>query len=153
MNSSCIATARNPTILLLTRKVRSKNRQFDGICRGGSQTRPRSTGTSCSPMRTPVILGRSVNSAFRLQSLDGTVLLPGDSGGGVWLDGKLVGNMWLSEKDYDWRIWTWKSTQPATRYVGTSIAAQLPAGIQSALPQDEPTIVEADYTDDALMDW
>jgi hypothetical protein len=104
-------------------------------------------------MRTPVILGRSVNSAFRLQSLDGTVLLPGDSGGGVWLDGKLVGNMWLSEKDYDWRIWTWKSTQPATRYVGTSIAAQLPAGIQSALPQDEPTIVEADYTDDALMDW
>lgn len=29
-----------------------------------------------------------------LRSVDGQVVIPGDSGGGVWVDGKLVGNLW-----------------------------------------------------------
>ena len=33
---------------------------------------------------------------FRLRTPDGQPMLPGDSGGGVWLDGKLVGNLWAT---------------------------------------------------------
>jgi hypothetical protein len=91
-------------------------------------------------------------ASFRLQSLDGTVLQNGDSGGGVWLDGKLVGNMWLSEKANDYRIWIWKSTQPATKFVDTSVAAQLPTGIENALPQLS-ALVEVEEADEALEDW
>jgi hypothetical protein len=65
-------------------------------------------------------------STFRLQSLDGTPILPGDSGGGIWLDGHLVGNMWLSEWVYDWRIWTWDSLEPVIKRLDTSQAALLP---------------------------
>lgn len=32
--------------------------------------------------------------AFRVRSLDGQAIISGDSGGGIWLDGQLVGNMW-----------------------------------------------------------
>ncbi len=33
---------------------------------------------------------------FRLRSLNGQPVLPGDSGGGIWFNGKLVGNLWAS---------------------------------------------------------
>ncbi len=36
----------------------------------------------------------------------------GDSGGGVWLDGKLVGNNWAVENTYNWKFWTWQSWAP-----------------------------------------
>lgn len=32
-----------------------------------------------------------------LRTLNGDVIIPGDSGGGVWLDGQLVGNMWSTK--------------------------------------------------------
>lgn len=35
-------------------------------------------------------------AALKLRSLDGQPLLQGDSGGGVWLGGKLVGNSWAT---------------------------------------------------------
>jgi hypothetical protein len=33
---------------------------------------------------------------YRLRSLDGLPILPGDSGGGVWVDGALAGNLWAN---------------------------------------------------------
>jgi hypothetical protein len=33
---------------------------------------------------------------FVLRSLDGTPVVQGDSGGGIWHEGKLVGNMWAT---------------------------------------------------------
>lgn len=33
---------------------------------------------------------------FKLRSLDGQAIQNGDSGGGIWLNGKLVGNMWAT---------------------------------------------------------
>jgi hypothetical protein len=33
---------------------------------------------------------------FRLRSLNGHVIVPGDSGGGIWVDGELVGNLWTT---------------------------------------------------------
>jgi hypothetical protein len=32
---------------------------------------------------------------YQLRSLDGQVIQPGDSGGGIWYDGELVGNNWV----------------------------------------------------------
>jgi hypothetical protein len=89
-------------------------------------------------------------AALKLQSLDGQVILPGDSGGGIWLDGKLVGNMWLTEWVYDWRIWTWKTLKPEIKHLDTSRAAQLPlAGTQEAFQPQGAEITP----DDALAGW
>jgi len=33
---------------------------------------------------------------FVLRSLDGLPIVSGDSGGGIWQDGRLVGNMWAT---------------------------------------------------------
>ncbi len=34
--------------------------------------------------------------AYRLRSLDGQPIIPGDSGGGIWYNGALVGNNWVT---------------------------------------------------------
>ena len=34
--------------------------------------------------------------AYRLRSLDGQPIQPGDSGGGIWFNGVLVGNNWVT---------------------------------------------------------
>jgi hypothetical protein len=39
--------------------------------------------------------------AIRLRNLDKQFIRPGDSGGGIWADGRLVGNMWTAEKIVD----------------------------------------------------
>ncbi len=35
-------------------------------------------------------------TSYILQSSEGTVVVPGNSGGGIWFDGRLVGNMWTT---------------------------------------------------------
>jgi hypothetical protein len=34
--------------------------------------------------------------AYQLRSLDGQPVLVGDSGGGMWFEGELVGNLWAT---------------------------------------------------------
>ena len=87
--------------------------------------------------------------AIRLQSLDGSVILPGDSGGGIWLDGRLVGNMWMSERVSTQGIMTLISSQPSTKYLDTSIAAQLPDAVQTIVSED----VVTGYADSDSLDW
>lgn len=65
---------------------------------------------------------------IKLRSQNGENLVPGDSGGGIWLNGRLIANMWMNERIYDWRFWTWKSLKPALKRVDTSIAALTPDG-------------------------
>lgn len=84
---------------------------------------------------------------FKLQSLDGTVILPGDSGGGIWLDGKLVGNMYLTEWVYDWRFWKWDALKPSQQYLDTSNAAQLPADFQSLFSNQDTSSLDFNFTD------
>jgi hypothetical protein len=40
---------------------------------------------------------REGNPVYELRSLDGQPIVPGDSGGGVFLNGRLVGNLWSTE--------------------------------------------------------
>jgi hypothetical protein len=68
--------------------------------------------------------------AIKLRSLNGEVIINGDSGGGIWLDGRLVGDMWKSDVDFDWRMLTLGLLEPATHYTDTSYAAILPAEFQ-----------------------
>lgn len=90
---------------------------------------------------------------FKLQSLNGTVILPGDSGGGIWLDGKLVGNMYLTEWVYDWRFWMWDALKPSQKYLNTSDAAQLPAAFQSLFSNEDTSSMDFNFTDVAQSDW
>lgn len=63
---------------------------------------------------------------YHLRSQNGQVIIPGDSGGGVWLNGRLVGNVWWTEYVYDRQIWNWDSFQPKRKYLDKSAAAGLP---------------------------
>jgi hypothetical protein len=70
-------------------------------------------------------------SAWMLDTLNGDPLVRGDSGGGVWLDGKLVGNLWARQKANTNR-WGFTQKEVATSMV---YAAQYPARIQPALAE------------------
>jgi hypothetical protein len=109
---------------------------------------------SLMPARVIEIIEMEGKAALKLQSMDGAVILPGDSGGGIWLDGRLVGNMWLTEWVYDWRIWTWSSFKPEIKRLDTSRAAQLPLdAVQGALHPQDTTAGGENTPDEALAGW
>ncbi len=55
------------------------------------------------------------HTAYKLSSLDGQYVQPGDSGGGVWKDGVLVAVNWMSEQEV--------SSDSAVQFTGNSYAA------------------------------
>lgn len=67
-------------------------------------------------------------ATVRLQNLDGSAIIPGDSGGGVWANGRLVGNLWaasLTKQRTFWsKIFGDGQAEPSDR----SIAALQPLG-------------------------
>jgi hypothetical protein len=67
---------------------------------------------------------------YNLRSLGGEAIVQGDSGGGVWYNGKLVGNTWKGEYYILLRWDALKSGRLAER---ASIAAKLPDGILDVL--------------------
>ena len=65
---------------------------------------------------------------FKLQTLDGQPIVSGDSGGGVWLDGKLVGNIWGREtvqQQAGWGALDW--LKPDLPMIEVDFAAQFPS--------------------------
>jgi hypothetical protein len=68
---------------------------------------------------------------YQLRSLEGTPVLHGDSGGGIWVDGKLAGNMWATVKR-DRNEQSPAASLPASQnpgnYSDLSFAAAVPAG-------------------------
>ncbi len=36
---------------------------------------------------------------IEMRSLDGSSIEPGDSGGGIWIEGRLVGNLWSTVRE------------------------------------------------------
>jgi hypothetical protein len=65
--------------------------------------------------------------AFRLHAADGSALIPGDSGGGLWFNGYLVGDLWAREEvsQNDWSRWNWQDFKPGATVVESAYAAQL----------------------------
>jgi hypothetical protein len=80
--------------------------------------------------------------AVQLRSLDGEVIIQGDSGGGIWLNGSPVGNMWKSQYVSDWRAWTFGLLEPKIQNTDTSYAAVLPVEYQSLINRIPSETVE-----------
>jgi hypothetical protein len=60
---------------------------------------------------------------YQLRCAAGGDIMPGDSGGGLWLGGRLVGNMWKSKYTYGL---DWDSLELEQEWTETSYAAGLP---------------------------
>ena len=63
---------------------------------------------------------------YRLQSLDGHSVAPGDSGGGVWFDGHLVANLWMTFMVESESVSPTAETANVLQPTDLSIAAQFP---------------------------
>jgi hypothetical protein len=79
----------------------------------------------------PAVIERRVTfrglPAFQLHAADGSALIPGDSGGGLWYNGLLVGDLWAREEtsQNDWSQWSWQDFKPGVRVSQSAYAAQL----------------------------
>jgi hypothetical protein len=75
---------------------------------------------------------------IRLLGLGGQPVHVGDSGGGVWRDGKLVGNLWYTSMARSKRLalFSWlKSDEANLKVTDESYAALYPAGQFTALQE------------------
>ena len=50
--------------------------------------------------------GAAFPASMRLRNVDGSAVIPGDSGGGVWANGRLLGNLWAAGVKEDHALWT-----------------------------------------------
>jgi len=78
-----------------------------------------------------------------LRSLNGQAIEPGDSGGGVWLDGRYVGNLWMTVREVS-RDW-WRFYQPTEITTARSYAAGMTEDLLELVsvviePQELPEI-------------
>ncbi len=73
--------------------------------------------------------------AIKLRSLAGEAIVRGDSGGGVWLDGRLVGNNWKTDVWVVWWLALIGNGQSLERQRDTSLAAGVSASLLDALEQ------------------
>ena len=58
-----------------------------------------------------------------LRSLNGQSIEPGDSGSGIWADGRLAGNLWMTMREVH-QEW-WRLTGPVSSKTNKSLAAGL----------------------------
>jgi hypothetical protein len=79
------------------------------------------------------ILLESGVPALSLRSLNGHVIVPGDSGGGIWLDGQLIGNLWMTMTK-EFRATATPQESEARKEQNWSMAALLTNSIQDELP-------------------
>ncbi len=63
---------------------------------------------------------------FRLRTLDGQSIVRGDSGGGVWMDGELVGNNWMTRVNRTLGVESLSTFALVERPTAQSTAAQIP---------------------------
>lgn len=63
---------------------------------------------------------------FILKSLDGDAIVRGDSGGGLWFNGQLIGNTWLAYPVTQRSLLPGHSTETHEIYLDKSTSAQLP---------------------------
>jgi hypothetical protein len=69
---------------------------------------------------------------YKLRSEAGGDIMPGDSGGGLWLGDRFVGNMWKSKYTY---AVNWESLELEQECTETSYAAVLPDFGEGVVPQ------------------
>jgi hypothetical protein len=77
------------------------------------------------PATITAVEQRQERPIYILRSLDGQAIVHGDSGGGVWWNGRLIGNTWGTEMLTGWRLGNWSINADATT-TDISITAQFP---------------------------
>lgn len=58
------------------------------------------------PARVEAVEAEGMPPRLRLRGLDGHVVQPGDSGGGVWLGAQFIGNLWAAGLQIEHTLWT-----------------------------------------------
>ena len=79
---------------------------------------------------------------YELRSADGGDIMPGDSGGGLWFEGRLVGNMWKSKYTYGVYL---DALELEQQWTYTSYAAGLPE-----FANEVPQVLETDQIVDEV---
>jgi hypothetical protein len=81
-----------------------------------------------------------------LRSLNGHAIEPGDSGGGIWINGRLAGNMWMTVREV--RQYWWQLESPDHNETAFSLAAGLPDNlidlVETLLQVQSPPSLESD---------
>jgi len=81
-----------------------------------------------------------------LRSLNGQSIEPGDSGGGIWINGHLAGNMWMTVRET--RQYLWQSQPSDDNKTDLSLAAGLPNNlfdlVETLLNVETPPSLEVD---------
>ena len=81
-----------------------------------------------------------------LRSLNGQSIEPGDSGGGIWVNGHLAGNMWMTVRQV--RQYWWQLEPPDDNKTDLSLAAALPHNlidlVETLLNVETPPNLEVD---------
>lgn len=96
--------------------------------------------------------GAAQPATVRLRNLDGSAIVPGDSGGGVWADGRLVGNLWAAALTKERTFWSaWFGGEQAETS-DRSIAALHPLGVRAAANAEQTATLPAGLEPDAFGD-
>jgi hypothetical protein len=99
-------------------------------------TRGNGSGIAVVTARVERVDGGVAPARLHLRGPDGAVL-PGDSGGGVWLDGKLAGNLWsigVAQSQSPWSGWFGGAGERPTVFVQ---AGALPMGGAGTITPDD----------------
>jgi hypothetical protein len=89
------------------------------------------------------------HSVMTLQSANGQSIEPGDSGGGIWSDGALVGNMWMTIRE-EWR-YPDKPEETTMVVTDRSRAAGLTASLLDMLEQSLVDVQATSALSDGLV--
>ena len=91
---------------------------------------PNSGAIDVAAMRLEKLSVYKEQTVYRLSSQNEESVVSGNSGGGVWVDGKLVGNMWTTILEQEVSRITGKLVSPITQ-TNHSFAAPLPASFEA----------------------
>ena len=109
---------------------------------------PSSQADQLSVMAVEIIGQEVFNGVpmLSLRSLDGQSIEPGDSGGGIWVNGRLTGNMWMTVREV--RQYWWQLEPPDQNKTAFSLAAGLPNDLiillETLLQVQSPPSLETD---------
>lgn len=89
---------------------------------------PQSGEISVAAMHVETLSDYQGQPVYRLTSLNGNSIVSGNSGGGVWANGQLVGNMWTTTMEQG-GSWLFGRSADDLAQTSQGLAAQLPAAI------------------------
>ena len=96
------------------------------------------------PARVVSLVEEAGLQALKLRILTGEPVVRGDSGGGVWLDGQLVGNNWKTDVLVVWGLALLTDGPTPERPQDTNLAAAVPAQLLEALANLQNLTKETD---------